>query len=321
MRIVFLGSGRFGCASLRWLSGSSHDILQVITQPARPAGRGKKLVATPIAQLTHELNIPCIESPNVNDPDSVAGITDLAPDVLLVIAFGQKIGDRLLNLPNCRAINLHGSLLPRYRGAAPINWAIINGEKQTGLTVIELNENWDAGDILGRASTDIRPGETAGELHDRLAQMGPDLLDNVLTSLSQGSYETIVQDKSQASRAPKLNKADGAICWDMPAEQVHNHIHGTWPWPGAYCYLQQNNKPQPERVSIARVRLADQTPTTPDTANKTARPGTLDDDLCVACNPGRVELLELRPQNGRLMSFADFVNGRRLQSCDLFLNG
>ena len=171
MRIVFLGSGDFGCSSLRRLQECGHALLQVVTQPARQSGRGRKVKPTAIAALAAELKLPCVETANVNAADVVTKIRAFEPEVLVVIAFGQKIGKELLQIPNCRVINLHGSLLPKYRGAAPINWAIINGETETGLTVIELNEQWDAGDILGQVKTQIQPTQTAGELHDRLAEM------------------------------------------------------------------------------------------------------------------------------------------------------
>ena len=318
MRIIFLGSGEFGCESLRWLNGSGHEVVQVVTQPARRAGRGRKVIATPIARLAAELNLPCREAGDVNEPAITQSIVDLKPDILLVIAFGQKIGPALLNMPHCVTINLHGSLLPKYRGAAPINWAIINGEPQTGLTVIELNEVWDAGRILGQVATDIGAQETAGELHDRLAKMGPGLLAEVLEKIQTGTMTPQVQDSKLASRAPKLAKTDGAIHWNRPAEQIRNHIHGMWPWPGAYCNLQQAEKQHGERVTIARAECL-VAPADSDVSS--GAPGELAEDLSIVCGQGRLKLLQVKPTGGRLMSFDDFVNGRHLQSGDRFLDG
>jgi len=318
MRIVFLGSGEFGYESLRWLAGSAHEVVQVITQPARRAGRGRKVLRTCIARLAGELDLPWCESENVNAPAMTQRIGSLRPELLLVIAFGQKIGPALLNMPNCRAINLHGSLLPKYRGAAPINWAIINGEKQTGLTVIEMNEAWDAGRILGQSTTEILPGETAGELHDRLAQLGPQLLAEVLEKIEKGTVIGRVQDEKPACRAPKLSKADGALRWDQSAGQIRNRIHGMWPWPGAYCYLQQAHKDRRERVTIAR---AQSVPSTGSSGIGPSAPGTVAEDLTIICGRERLRLLQVRPDNGRLMAFEAFVNGRRLQSGDRFLDG
>jgi len=317
MRIVFIGSGEFGCDSLRWLESCEHKIAEVVTQPARPAGRGKKLIPTAIAQLADELGLCCHEAEDINQADFVEHIAELQPNVLLVIAFGQKIGPELLNLPNCRTINLHGSLLPKYRGAAPINWAIINGEKQTGITVIELTEKWDAGCILGQLSTAIEPDETAGDLHDRMAKMGPELLEQVLSQIDQGIDKPIVQDNSQASRAPKLGKTDGAIRWSQSAKRIRDQIHGMWPWPGAYCHLARPGK-KAERISIAQAAVS----TESDAGSKEEMlPGTLCGDLSIACGTGRLKLLQVKPANGKLMNFADFVNGRHLKTHDRFLDG
>ena len=213
-------------------------------------------------------------------------------------------------------INLHGSLLPRYRGAAPINWAIINGESQTGLTMIELNERWDAGDILGQSATAIGETETAGELHDRLAKMGPELVAEVLDRIAQGSDEPLVQDSSTACRAPKLQKGDGAIRWDQSAEQIRNQIHGMWPWPGAYCRLEQVGKAHPERLTVARAEVS-----TDSGSRSDRQSGALTEELNVVCGTGVLKLLEVKPDNGKLMSFDAFVNGRRVQVGDRFIDG
>lgn len=313
MRMIFLGGGEFGVPSLDWLTQSGHDVALVVTQPARPAGRGQKLLPTPIASLAQRLQLPCLETADVNTPENIRKILALNPQILLTIAFGQKIGTELLHVPGGLTINLHSSLLPKYRGAAPINWAIINGETETGLTVIEINDQWDAGAILGRLKTAMNPQETAGELHDRLAGMGPQLLDEVLKKIEAGNIQPLPQDHSQACRAPKLKKTDGAIDWSRSALVLRNQIHGLWPWPGAYCQLRQTGKPKTERLAIARVRVH-------ETATQ-ATPGLVAKDLTVACGQHRLELLEVKPDNSRLMSFADFVNGRRLQPGDQFLNG
>ena len=320
MRIIFLGSGDFGSETLKWLMRSEHDILEVVTQPTRPAGRGRKAQPTAISALSAGLGLPCRETVDVNDTLSVKHIRLLRPDVLLVIAFGQWIGSELLNLPGCRVINLHASLLPRYRGAAPINWAIINGDQQTGLTMIELNDVWDGGNILGQCATAIQPRETAGELHDRLALMGPKLVEEVLEGMTNGNIASIAQDEQTACRAPKLCKSDGAIHWDWSAERIRNFIHGMWPWPGAFCFLKQSEKKKPERISLARAEVIFDSRSKPP-AEITAVPGTVADDLSIYCSSGRLKLLQVRPENGKLMDFADFVNGRHLKPGDLFLNG
>jgi len=324
MRIVFCGGGDFGLNSLRWLAGSEHDVVLVVTQPPRPAGRGRKVVRTAISELAETLGLACLETADINTPEHTARIRHLEPDIIVVIALGQKIGPELLRVPHCRTINLHSSLLPKYRGAAPINWAIINGETETGLTVIELNEQWDAGEMLGQARTPIGAEETAGELHDRLAAMGPDLLAEVLENIARGTITPLPQNHALASRAPKLKKADGAIDWSREAAVLRNQIHGMWPWPGAQCLLLQGGKNTPETILLARAR----TPDTPDEESvkvrvmpgPAPRPGELLDDLTIQCGRSRLQLLEVKPAGGRLMSFADFVNGRRLKPRDRFLN-
>ena len=321
MRIIFFGSGEFGRLTLGWLAQSEHELLQIVTQPARPAGRGRKIVRTLIAQLAERLDLPVVESPDVNQADFIARISALQPQIIMVIAFGQKIGPALLSLSDCRVINLHGSLLPAYRGAAPINWAIINSEKQTGLTIIELDETWDGGAILGQKATGIGPTETAGELHDRLAEMGPALMAQVLDQIARGVDQPLVQDARRASRAPKLRKADAAVAWNQPARQICSKINGMWPWPGAYCFLRQANSDKFERLTLARAELGPvASDSEPGDSNNRAPAGRLADDLSITCGRGRLRLLELKPENGKLMSFADFVNGRRLQPGDQFAN-
>ena len=316
MRIIYLGGGEFGCPSLRWLNESPHNILQVFTGPARPAGRGKKLRPTPIAQLAAELLLPCREESDVNHPTVLDDIIKLRPDVIVVIAFGQKIGPALLSLTDCRVINVHSSLLPAFRGAAPINWAIINGASQTGITIIELNQVWDGGAILAQTATDIRPTETAGQLHDRLAALAPPLLENLIDNIASGAAQAIAQDETKASQAPKLSKADAAIKWNTPAPRIANLINGMSPWPGAYCLLAQPFK-SPERITIARAEVVAPDPP----ADASLPPGSLDENLHVICGAGRLRLLEVKPASGRLMSFPDLVNGRRITADNRFLDG
>jgi methionyl-tRNA formyltransferase len=319
MRIVYLGSGEFGCASLLKLYDSEHKILQVVTQPARQSGRGRKVKPTAIATLANQLNLSCLETANVNAPEIIAKILVLEPDVLLVIAFGQKIGTELLQLPNCRVINLHGSLLPKYRGAAPINWAILQGETETGLTVIELNEQWDAGEILGQIKTRIAPTETAGDLYARLAQLGPKIILEVLEKIVTGWDAPQSQDSRLAGRAPKLTKQDGAICWSQSAEALRNFIHGMSPWPGAFCYLKQQKKKTAERITLLRAEVVESQEGTEESNATTS--GTVGEDGNIVCAPGRLRLLEVKPDNGRLMTFTDFANGRHLEKGDRLLDG
>jgi methionyl-tRNA formyltransferase len=316
MRIVYLGSGVFGCESLRWLVAAGHSVPLVITQPAKPSGRGRKTNPTPIYQLAQsELGLPCLESGNVNTKEVVEKIRELAPDIILIIAFGQKVGTELLSLPETHVINLHASILPKYRGAAPINWAILNGDTESGLTLFSLTEAWDAGAIWGSLKVPIDPNETASELHDRLAQQGPQLLEEVLDKIAGQNYTPEIQEDQLATRAPKLKKSDGSISWSSPASSIHNLIRGMWTWPGAYCqYQQEGGKPQ--RITIARAEIAGREPATG------LHPGTILDSMCVLCGDGNcLKLLEVKPDNSRLMPFVDFVHGRRVRPGDSMRDG
>lgn len=307
MNIVFMGGGEFGCDTLRWLNSSHHQVLRVFTQPARPAGRGRSTTPTPIAQLCEKLQLDCLETANINSPENIGLLAALQPDVIVVIAFGQWLGSGLLKLP-ARIINLHSSLLPKYRGAAPINWAIIKGEAVTGVTVIEINEVWDGGGILASESLEIGQTETAGELHDRLAALGPALIAEVLGEIEAGIYNPQKQDDCQACKAPKMKKEDGKVDFSRPAAEIKCQILGMWPWPGAFCHLQQEGAVEQLRVSLCRCELAKK-------GQSNLPPGTFDSQLDIVCGDGQViRLLEVKPDNGKLMPFKAFANGKRIKA-------
>ncbi len=313
MRIVFMGSGQFGMPSLSYLA-KNHKLVEIFTQPARPAGRGRKVTPTPVELTARELGIPFREAENINALSEVEHIRTLNPDIILVIAFGQWIGKEILALPNCRILNLHSSLLPKYRGAAPINWAIINGESETGITIFELNEQWDAGNILGQHRTPIHPLETAGELHDRLAAMGPLLISEILRKIADGAIHPYHQDDSLACKAPKLQKSSGAIDWSRPANEIACQIRGMWPWPGGYCHLLTHGNTEPIRLTLVRAESFLDNP-----AN--SPPGCLLPDMSIACGSGSLKIHELKPQNSKVMSYKAFLNGHQLSPGDCFLNG
>ena len=227
MKLVYLGSGSFGLPTLERLA-AEHDVALVVTQPDRPAGRQRRLAATPVGHLAETRGIETLKPDDVNDPVVVERIAEAAGEALVVIAYGQKIGPAILD--DVFAINLHSSLLPKYRGAAPINWAMINGEAETGLSVITITQRMDAGDVLGQVVTPIDPMETAGELSSRLAELGPDLVIEVLKRHCAGTLRGVAQDDRLASRAPKLAKSDGTVRFDQPARAVRQRVHGLTPW-------------------------------------------------------------------------------------------
>lgn len=310
MNLAFLSTGDFGVPALMALARAGHAIVRVVSQPDRPAGRGRQIHPTPIHAAAERLGLPHVQSADVNahDPREIIDDARLA----VVVDFGQKIGPALLAAAPLGFINIHGSLLPRYRGAAPFQWAMINGDATTGVTVFQLNERWDAGAILGRRETPIRDDETADELHDRLAILGAELVVEVVAALEAGTARPLPQDDARASRAPKLRRADSAIDWSQPAERIVRRIHGLWSWPGAACVFHSRSGKR-EQIRIARAAVA----ATPVGAPPPhAQPGDFLDDLCVQCGQGRIRLLDVQPAGGKQMPFAAFANGRHVSAGD-----
>jgi len=313
MNIVYLGSGQFGLPSLEAIAASRHKITLVITQPAQPAGRGRKLTHTPAANWAFEKSIPVIETADVNAPDVVEKIKRCGPDLIVVIAFGQKISAEVTGIPPKGTINVHGSLLPKYRGAAPINWAIVNGEVESGVTIITVAEKMDAGEMLAQAKTPICWDQTAEELSEHLAKLAAPLLVETMDKIESGTAQYVKQDESQATRAPKMKKSDGFLDWNLPAEVLRRKILGFWPWPGASALFQSQKTGKQERVIFAKMEVL------PMVNRPDETPGTLDENLNVICGEGRLQILELKPENSRQMSFADFVHGRRVSPGDRFI--
>jgi methionyl-tRNA formyltransferase len=295
MRLVFFGSGAFGVAVLRVLASSPrHQVLAVVSQPDRPAGRARRLAPTPIAAEAVRLGLPLRRPEDPGDAAFAAELHALGAEAYVVIAYGHKLRPALLG--QTFAINLHASLLPRYRGAAPVNWAIIRGEKETGLSVITLDQVMDAGLILAQVRTRIDPMETAGELHDRLAGMGPGLVLDTLDAHEAGTLRGWAQDPALVTQAPKLTKADGTVDFDQPAEAVRARVHGLTPWPGCTVCV--------EDVALRLSRVA-----VVDGAGRSGEPGSLGDDGVVICRPGAVRLLAVQPPGGRVMSFVEWKRG------------
>ncbi len=312
MNIVYLGSGHFGLSCLEAILNSNHKISLVITQPPHPAGRGRKLSSTPAAVWASQRSIPLIETPDVNTPDIISRIKELKPDLMVVIAFGQKISKDITDIAPKGAINVHASLLPKYRGAAPINWAIVNGERQTGISIITIAEKMDAGEILVQSKTEMTGEESAAQLHDRLANLAAPLLIETINQIEKGTAAYKKQDDAAATRAPKLKKSDGFLDFAEPAESLHNKILGFWPWPGASAMFSSKQTNRTERVILAKADIL-RTDVPPDLT-----PGTIDENLNVICGRSLLQILEVKPENSRLMSYADFVNGRRVSAGDKF---
>ena len=306
MRIVFLGTGDFGAPALQALVAAGHTLVAAISQPDRPVGRGRQLRPTPIHALADELRIHHIQTEDVNslNPADALGGAEIG----VVAAFGQKIGNSVLDALPRGSVNIHGSLLPKYRGAAPFQWAIINGDEATGVTIFQLDEKWDAGPIWGQRELRIGETETASELHDRLAGLGAELIVDTLAEIQCDERGPEVQDASQATWAPKLSRQDSRIDWSQPAFNIVRRINGLWSWPAATCMLRLPNGKM-ERLQLARAQVAEAA------GEPTAEfpPGAFRPDQTVQAGQGRVLLLEVKPAGGKLMSFEAFARGRQVR--------
>lgn len=299
MKVVFFGSGAFGVPTLRALA-ERHQVAAIVTQPDRPAGRGKTLSPTPIATEAQSLlpGVEVLKPEKVNTPDIRDHVRNMDADAWVVIAFGQKLGQKLL--ADKFAINLHASLLPRWRGAAPINAAILAGDKTTGVSVITLADEMDAGFVLGQAARALDPSLTIGELHDVLARDGVPLVLEVLERHANGTLEPIEQDADKVTFAPKLSKADGWIDFSDSAHACRNRVHGLTPWPGVSINL--------AGVALKLLRVA------AEPSSHSATAGTLiDPSGLIACGHGTaLRLVTIQPAGKKPMDFAAFANGRSL---------
>ena len=317
MKLLYFGSGAFGLPTLAALH-EGHEVVGVVTQPDRPAGRKRGMTATPVAEWAVGRGLAVLRSGDVNEPAFVARVRGLEPDASVVIAFGQKLSPELIGAMGGLAVNLHASLLPRYRGAAPIQRAVMEGEATTGVSVIALAERMDAGVVYAAAETVIDPHETAGELHDRLAGLGPAAVLGVLDGFASGALTPVEQDEASATRAAKLSKAEGTVDFDQPAERVRARVHGLTPWPG--CRVRCTPAPGSSgggdggelllrRVEVVEVAHGDE-------PGEPGEPGTVRGDLTVACGSGALRLLEVQAPGGKALPLEAFLRGHGLAAGD-----
>jgi methionyl-tRNA formyltransferase len=309
LRIVFCGTPAFAVPTFRHLiAHPDFEIVGVVTQPDRPRGRGNEISISPIKAAATEAGIPVYQPEKIKTDEAQDYFQRIAPDVVAIIAYGQIISARLIAIPRLGWINLHGSLLPKYRGAAPINWAIVNGEAVTGLTTMQINAGLDTGPMLLKYETPIGPDETAPELTARLAEAGAPLMAETLRKLANDEVAPIEQDDSQKSFAPPLKKEDGRIDWSFPAQKIYNRIRGLQPWPGAFTAF---------RAKSCHIWGKPATPKHPGTT-----PGTLElssGELLAGCGNGTALQLEFLQLEGRKKITArEFANGARLAPGDKF---
>lgn len=300
-RIIFMGTPAFACPTLQTLLDRGENVIATFTQPDRPKGRGQKLQPPPVKELALHHNIPVYQPPKVRAPEVIEQIRDLNPDLIVVVAFGQILPKALLEIPPHGCVNVHASLLPRYRGAAPLNWCIVNGETETGVTTMLMDVGLDTGPMLLKKSTPIGPDETITSLHDRMSLLGAELLAETLDGLHAGTIVPEHQIDSQSCYAPLLKKEDGLIDWNLPARQIHNLVRGLASWPGAYSFLEG----QP--LKIHRTSIADGSGPVGTIINSS--PSGIE----VACGNGSLLIHELQAASSRRLDVASFLAGHPLK--------
>ncbi|MDA8082736.1 MAG: methionyl-tRNA formyltransferase [Nitrospiraceae bacterium] len=304
MRIVFFGTPAFAVPSLRALADSDMDIVAAVTQPDRVKGRGHLLAAPPVKEFALQRGIPVLQPPKIRTAEFLSELTALRPDLMAVVAYGRILPGPVLGLPRLGCVNVHGSLLPKYRGAAPIQWAIINGDDRTGITTMLMDEGLDTGDMLLREETRISDEDTAESLGVRLSGIGASLLLKTIAGLKDGTIPPVPQT-GEPSFAPPLKKEDGRIDWQWPSRRIFNLVRGTYPWPGAHCSLNG------ERIVVLRASVS------AGAAAGSAGAGTITaagGGMQVMTGDGALTIIELKPEGKKAMRAADFVNGRRVRA-------
>jgi methionyl-tRNA formyltransferase len=299
MRVVFLGTPAFAVPTLEALLAAGHEVICVVTQPDRPRGRGRQLSASPVKEAALRHALPVYQPERVRRPEAVQHLAALAPDAMVVVGYGQIIPQSVIDIPPHGIINVHGSLLPKYRGAGPIQWGIANGETRTGVTTMRIDAGLDTGDMLLKAETDIGPDETAIELGARLATAGAALLVQTLASI--GSIVPEKQDPAQATYAPLLKKEDGLIGWHRPAQAIHNRVRGFQPWPGAYTRFRGR------QLHIWKSRVVAH-----DTREPVEAGRLLLHPLRVVCSEGALELIEVQLEGRNRIPAEAFTNGQHI---------
>ena len=319
MRIVFIGTGEIGLPTLEALLKSEHDVIGVVTQPDKPAGREQRIEPPPIkkavtsgapnaspARTSRALALPILQPLRIKDQQAIEDIAVFKPDVIVVMAYGQILPRDILNIPKVACLNLHASLLPRWRGAAPIQAAIAGGDPETGITVMYMDEGLDTGDILLQHRIDIRSNDTGGSLHERLAQIAPDALRHSLRLFGEGSAPRIPQDNSLATYAPKLKREDGRIDWSEPAQTIERKIRAFNPWPGAFMELAplllDSGAAGGRNLKVFSASVVD----------LSGEPGEIlrsEDELVIAASKGALSLSEVQLEGKRPMRASEFLRG------------
>lgn len=304
MRIIFFGTPAFAIPSLVALLQSEEEVIAVVTQPDKKKGRGRVSSPSPVKELAIDRGIKILQPVNIKDPLFLNELSKIMPEIIVVVAYGKILPAQILRLPSHGCINVHASLLPKYRGAAPIQWAIINGEKKTGITTMLMDEGLDTGNILLQEETEISSDDNAETLGNKLAEIGASLLIRTMKGIRSGYIKPIPQ-KGTPGYAPPLKKEDGRLNWSKTATEIFNFVRGMYPWPCAYCYL---NK---ERIKITRVKMLEGSGI-PRRVEKTG------EELIVGTGEGLISIIELQPEGKIPMSAKAFLQGRRLKEGAFF---
>ncbi len=312
MRILFMGSAGFACPCLEMLLKNDRDeVVAVVTQPDRPKGRNLSVAACPVKAYLGARQIPVLSPEKVNNPESLAVLRALTPDLIVVVAYGQLLKAALLELAPLGVINVHGSLLPKYRGAAPIQWAVANGDAVSGVTTMYLNERMDAGDMILKRELPIDPADTGGRYHDKLSGVGAELLRDTVELIRAGQAPRTRQNEADATLAPKFKKADGRIDWSMPAKQIESRVRGFNPWPGSFCMMPASGG---KIVKVLAVREEEGGASLPRQEGVQAPAGTVmslsgEGPLILAGDGRLIRLLEVQPEGRKPMSGSAFICG------------
>lgn len=302
MRVVFMGTPDIAATCLKKILADGFEVVGVYTQPDRPKGRGMKLVASPVKEIALAAGIPVFQPENFRQEETVEQLRALKPDVCAVVAYGRILPQKVLDVPAYGCINIHASLLPKYRGSAPYQWAVLDGLTETGVTAMYLTREMDAGDIIDVSKTPIGENETAGQLLDRLAVLGADLLSKTLTRFENGKVPAVPQKEAEVSYAPMLDKTMCPIDWTKTAQQVHNQVRGLHPWPVATMELEGKTF----KIHATKV------------VEGSGKPGEIlgltKTGLRIACGEGAIEILSLQAEGGKRMAAPDYFRGHPLKA-------
>lgn len=307
MNIVFMGTPDFAVPCLNELIENNHNVIGVVTQPDKPKGRSGELSCPPVKEFAQRCNIDVFQPQKIRESEFVEKLKDINPDLIVVVAFGQILPESILNIPKYGCINVHGSLLPKYRGAAPIQWSIINGDEVTGVTTMYMDKGMDTGDIIQKREIEIGQDETADILFNRLSKLGSELLIETINKIQDGTITREKQDESQATKVGMLTKEIGNINWSKSALEIKNLIRGTYPWPGSYTYYKGI------KVKLFSIKI--------DTNEYNKSPGTIvdvtKDSIVVQCGKGSAIIKEIQFESSRRMSVKDYLVGHAIDKNEI----